>query len=762
MDGLRARLPILTVVPILLSVALATGCSGGGGSVGPASPPTTPAASPTSAPSGAPTATPRPTSTPTPTPAPSATPTATPTGAPTATPPSSAGVGAYVTSANVGINVEGVVDYSLAQPFVDAIRQSRPWGNPSSPYDQAVAQAGKIDANGWPTVDAGVLVLCCVDADGSAADPGSESLLTGTYQLSFTGKATVAIPIGSGTVAGYAYDASSNTSTAQVTFSNTGSGSGYALYLSFTNSRRTSAAPSGSGVTNVRLIRPQFAPNGMRWWASASQTFTDPFLATLSGYSTLRFMDWAATNNSPVVNWADRTAGTYATAQRQIAYNGSFQPTGASWEDAIALANQTGEDMWINVPAMATDDYVMQLATLLRTSLHSNLHVYVEYSNEVWNGIFAQFQYNLTLAESQAQSNPAYKANCSPSDQYRWGQCRVADRLRQIANDFAAVDGRAALGTTIRPVFATQEDQTYDLGGALNFIAKTYGAPKSIFYGVAQAPYWEGDQSLENQSDTQELQGAETSLQATVPSSTVDFTAYAVAYGLHNFTYEGGPGMSGTPSLAAKVAANLEPQIGSQVTEALHDFFIRGGDMFVYYNDTSAYGQYGMWGTTEDAFNRATPKITAIQSIRGTSQVRSAGVALPGAITGTKDQFEVSSGGYAATNYFYFRNGEELAYLVEAPAAGTYALTLTVGSYASTPGHATIALDGSTIGTLATPATGGNPDTQATTAALPIALPQGLSIVDVAETSGEFGLYRIAIATSEGPGPSIRHVPHRP
>jgi len=652
-------------------------------------------------------------------------------------------VGALSVAADVGVNVEGVVDYSVSQPFVDAMRQSRPWGSPSSPYDQAVAQAGHIDANGWPTVDAGVLVLCCVGEDGRAADPGSASELTGTYQLSFNGKAHVSIPIGSATVSGYAYDAATNVSTARVAYTDTNPGD--ALYLSFTSTHRTSAAPAGSGVTNVRLIRPQFAPNGVRWWSSATQKFTNPFLATLAGYSTLRFMDWAATNNSPVALWTQRTTGTYATAQRQILVNGTWQPTGASWEDAIALANATSEDMWINVPVQANDDYVRQLATLLHKDLSSNLHVYVEYSNEVWNGSFAQFGYNLSVAEARAQHDPAYKAYCSPTDEYRWGQCRVAERLVQIATDFAAVDGAAAIGTTIRPVFATQEDQTYDLGGALYFISKTYGRPSHFFYGVAQAPYWEGDQSLQGQSVLQELQGAETSLRATLPSSIGDFTAYAIAYGLHNLTYEGGPGMSGTPSLTAKVAANLDPRIGSQVTEALGDFFTHGGDLFVYYNDTSAYGQYGMWGTTPDVFDRTTPKRTAIVALEGKPEVRAVGYALPGTIPATGYQFAAAPGGYAQPSYFYFRSGTALAYLIEARTAGTYALTLREGTYATTAGQATLLLDGRSVGTLVMPTTGGNPAAPVTTATLSVALPQGLSVLEVAETKGEFGLYHIAL-----------------
>jgi hypothetical protein len=654
-------------------------------------------------------------------------------------------VGASAVPANVGINVEGVVDYSISQPFVDAMKQSRPWGSPNAPYDQAVAQAGEVDANGWPTVDAGVLVLCCVGADESASDPGSESLLTGTYALSFKGSATVSIPIFSGSVDGYSYDPQTNVSTASVTFGSPGDAAGETLYLSFTGTRRTPSSPLGSGVTDVRLLRPQFAPNGQRWWTYPGQRFTDPFLASLRGYSTLRFMDWAATNGSVVVNWADRTPVTYATAQRRVRTPNGFQPTGAPWEDAIELCNRENADMWINVPAQATDEYVRSLARLIRHELHANLHVYVEYSNEVWNGSFAAFAYNLAIAESEAQTNPAYKANCSPSDRYRWGQCRVAERLMQISRDFAGVDGRAAIGTTIRPVFATQEDQTYDLGGALGFIAATYGPPSSFFYAVAQAPYWNGDQTIDGESEQQELQAAETNLEATVPSSTAAFTAYAVAYGLHNFTYEGGPGMYGTPSLAAKIAANEDPQIGAQVTEALGDFFTSGGDMFVYYNDASAYGQYGMWGTTQDVFDLATPKVAAIAALRGTSQVRTVGAAVPGSIAGTASSFEVSPGGYSQPGSFYFRNGETLAYLVDAPSAGTYALTLTVGSYVTTPSQATISVDGVVAGSIATPTTGGNPANEATSAALSVALPQGLSVIDVAETNGEFALYSIEL-----------------
>jgi hypothetical protein len=59
----------------------------------------------------------------------------------------------------------------------------------------------------------------------------------------------------------------------------------------------------------------------------------------------------------------------------------------------IDLCNRTGRDMWVTVPAMADDDYAFQLATLIQKTLNPDRKVYVEWSNETWNGIFDQTHY---------------------------------------------------------------------------------------------------------------------------------------------------------------------------------------------------------------------------------------------------------------------------------------------------------------------------------------------------------------------------------
>ena len=74
----------------------------------------------------------------------------------------------------------------------------------------------------------------------------------------------------------------------------------------------------------------------------------------------------------------------------------------ASYEAMIELCNQLDCDLWVTVPHLATDEYLANLAHLIRTGvdkatgeqttepLKEDLKVWVEYSNEVWNWQFKQ------------------------------------------------------------------------------------------------------------------------------------------------------------------------------------------------------------------------------------------------------------------------------------------------------------------------------------------------------------------------------------
>lgn len=114
-------------------------------------------------------------------------------------------------------------------------------------------------------------------------------------------------------------------------------------------------------------------------------SFNPVFLSRLTPFSTIRFMDWGATNGSPLESWSRRS------------HPGDFtysSPRGVPYEVMAALGNELGKDIWVCVPHRADDDYVTQMATLFRDNFNTNQKIYLEYSNEVWNWIFEQAHYN--------------------------------------------------------------------------------------------------------------------------------------------------------------------------------------------------------------------------------------------------------------------------------------------------------------------------------------------------------------------------------
>lgn len=113
-------------------------------------------------------------------------------------------------------------------------------------------------------------------------------------------------------------------------------------------------------------------------------------LDELKTYTCLRFMDYGMINNQnpkfrtpstwngkPEINWSDRVPDNRVNQSHMSIY----------W--MIDLCNKSNTDIWICMPEMSTENYWEGAATLIKQYLKPNLKVYVEYSNEVWNGQFS-------------------------------------------------------------------------------------------------------------------------------------------------------------------------------------------------------------------------------------------------------------------------------------------------------------------------------------------------------------------------------------
>ncbi|HEX7382256.1 MAG TPA: hypothetical protein VF265_08900 [Nevskiaceae bacterium] len=660
--------------------------------------------------------------------------------------------------ANIGVNTDWVCYWCTAQPFVDMVRQSAGFGDRTT--GTSLARLGKLDRDGWPMSDFRWMVVCCLQADGSAADPGPATPLGGDYKLSFTGQANI-WPL-SFKVSDQHYDAATNTTTATLTIGENTSN----FMLTFGSTKRTPDSPEGSGVTDIRIIRPQYAPNGTKWWDSPDQEFTDPFLGSFKGFSTIRYINWTRPIGSPEVNWSDRTPANWPVASHEMQAAAESLPylvppgggctaycdwygTAMSWESAIDLANATHTDMWINIPTLATDDYVRSLAALIQQRLDPALHVYVEWSDEIWNyanPYWTETNYNhdqlTALLASNATAAANYAAHCAD-----WAgfQCHVAERLMQFGQDFASVYGQDEINKTIRPVLCGQVVQPVMLMESLRFISQVYGPPSKYFYGICGAPYFGKGLSDREGATVDDLVAV---INAGIPANVSYIetdSALSIFYGLRNLSYEGGTALPAIgASGALQAAANLDPRMGASVTAGLTDFFRRGGDMYMYY---SAIGSGG-WGATNDQLNLDAPRYAALRTLAGQPITRSAGTALPGSIPSTAYVSGVDDAGipYLGASFGWWQaaatdalpsmmafNGSTadrtgLMYLVSVANAGTYQVSVALDRRSSGGTTAVeVDVDGKAVATL--PITGAPFNTPVSVGPAAVELTAGLHVV---------------------------------
>ena len=67
----------------------------------------------------------------------------------------------------------------------------------------------------------------------------------------------------------------------------------------------------------------------------------------------------------------------------------------------------------MNVPVMADDNYIAQMATLVHNKLGTAQKIYVELSNEVWNLSFGQSKYAISQGKALWPTRSSGKKNTS-------------------------------------------------------------------------------------------------------------------------------------------------------------------------------------------------------------------------------------------------------------------------------------------------------------------------------------------------------------
>ena len=257
----------------------------------------------------------------------------------------------------LGMNLCGLASWN-PPVFVDVFKQAREWISHQQGKDWGQGPALELDENGWikrfPSSD------CFAETpllDWAKCMPG------GNYTVLYDGDGTIEFSLNTVSVV------SKQPGRIVVNY-NEGNTDGIWLQIKSTNPENY--------IRNIRVLMPGTEETYQ------TQPFYQPHLDLWSSFKVIRFMDWLSTNGNPTVTWAQRT-----TPQKQT----QATANGISWEYVIQYSNMIEADPWICIPHLADDDYVRQCASLLKETLRSESRIYIEYSNEVWNGLFEQARF---------------------------------------------------------------------------------------------------------------------------------------------------------------------------------------------------------------------------------------------------------------------------------------------------------------------------------------------------------------------------------
>jgi hypothetical protein len=135
---------------------------------------------------------------------------------------------------------------------------------------------------------------------------------------------------------------------------------------------------NGNYLRNIRVVREKYKDINLK-----DVPFNPDFLSSLKGFHLLRFMDWMQTNASPQTTWKSRAH------LDDVSY---ASKTGVPIEVQLQLSNQLLIPAWVNIPHQADDNYIRQFASLALKNLSPQLNIYIEFTNEAWNGQFEQHQ----------------------------------------------------------------------------------------------------------------------------------------------------------------------------------------------------------------------------------------------------------------------------------------------------------------------------------------------------------------------------------
>lgn len=489
----------------------------------------------------------------------------------------------------IGINLSEIHDYSSEYVFVDAFKQSRKWI--AHEYGSGAPWSSGVDiplgANGYPLeipYDNGIdppqairTLMFFGDLEGQYPSGNYRLIASGTGQIRLTGAAngTYTCPVD--------------------TIVNVQSNLGGIIF-------EIDTSLVTDPVKDIHFIMPGFHNS------YSQEPFHPELLSFIDDFQVIRFMNWMKTNNSPVVNWLDRTTSDY--------YSQTLDQ-GLAYEYIIKLCNLKQKDAWICVPHRANNNYIQELAQLFSDSLDENLTLYVEYSNEVWNSGFSQRAYADSMGNALGYTGNSWEQ----------GWKYYAKRAADVMTIFDAVFNDS---TRLKKVISSQAANSW-LGNyhVERFNESTYNPSQVKADVLAIAPYFAG--AVANNIGAAGIANTITvneildSMELALPTAFArmdDYKAVADEHNLELVAYEGGQHLvanylynSDTAFVSKLIDANKHSRMENLYCQYFeHWYDSTQASMFAHYSSHTIYSRYGSFGVKEFYGDTLSPKYLGLKN----------------------------------------------------------------------------------------------------------------------------------------------------
>jgi hypothetical protein len=517
----------------------------------------------------------------------------------------------------IGMNLSGISDWESGFPFRNLFWGARPWLTRNisgrGPHDTKSQEFLELDADGYP--------LEVPFAAPGRAEP--QTVFTYVPNVAKPGRYTLLYD-GEGELGGLVSTkiVSSKPGRIVLQMAHLGAGSHEAIEIK--------RSVRGNHVRNIRLVAQSDEDIDL-----SVNPFLPDFIEFCRPFRCLRFMEWGATNNSVQEHWSDRKRPTFYTMR---ALTGDPEarwgpgPTGferrfaggVAYEVMIQLCNLLNADMWLCIPHRATDDHILEVARLVRSTLAPGLKVYLEYSNEIWNWQFYQAGWMLhsPVAGALVEAKGGFPWKDSAKVEGKDHPERIGALFRRAFSiwerEWSSEPERLIRVCAVQAAWADASKRTIrwclENGGVDAVSPAAYVGPDETAYmnWAAAGEKLTADEVID---DLERVL-----LNTRSDGGLIETLAFARDRGLAYVAYEGGQHIQPKdqkelPYNSALSAAQTHPRMYDLYIELLRLHRDLGCEMFCHYSSVSSQGsRFGSWGAKAryDVPDQASPKMRAL------------------------------------------------------------------------------------------------------------------------------------------------------